>query len=447
MKKSPIEKLHTKIKNLLNDSNIEHNENKIIIENCVIFEYDNKEIKYSYWRYYPNKIEFLVKVSYKVIINIENGNLDILNSNIINPPNDAKKIIDVFNNLTDIEFENLIIGESNNFIKGKTLALTKDFYEILCLILKEENKEKNVRIKNRIAPLVKENFGINLGIYNLDRDYSLIIKELLASGAFNQKDLMDLTDKLGHGNENNLVIEKQIKKQTQWLIDTLQEIIDQPKLTTEIAKDLGNKHFMYSKSSIKGPEHLMEKILTQYGKNTFFGAPVLINTKKYVISKKNISRSQFDILLINQQNDIDVIELKRPDTTLLNYDFGRNKFYASKDLSIAISQCERYISAILRDNDEEYLIDAKKIRDFINDLVSGIAEIDICRPSAIIIIGSYQSIVEDYNKLSDNEKSRISREEYSVNSWQAYKELKSAFKNIKIMTYSELIENARLRLA
>jgi hypothetical protein len=189
----------------------------------------------------------------------------------------------------------------------------------------------------------------------------------------------------------------------------------------------------------------MEMILTKYGKYTIFGVPVLLNTDKYVVHKKGLPRSQFDIILINHLSDIELVELKKPDTRVLDYDNSRNKFYASKELSVAVSQAERYVSAIYREHDEDYLINGKKIRDFLNEELGGSMNVEIVRPKALIVIGTYQSLVKDYEDLADKDKKKVSKEDYSTNYLQAYKELKDAYKNIHILTYSELIENARTR--
>src|SRR5690606_29889303 len=100
--------------------------------------------------------------------------------------------------------------------------------------------------------------------------------------------------------------------------------------------ELGKNYFGYYKKDISGPEHLMEKILAQYGQSTLFGVPALLNTDKYVQYDGELSRSQFDLILITHLGDIEVVELKRPDEYLLKCDFSRKKFYPTKDLSIAI---------------------------------------------------------------------------------------------------------------
>jgi hypothetical protein len=78
----------------------------------------------------------------------------------------------------------------------------------------------------------------------------------------------------------------------------------------------------------------------------FFGVPAMINTNKYVIHHGDLSRSQLDLILITHLGDIELVELKRSDEILMDFDFGRKKFYPTKTLAAAISQCERYITTI-----------------------------------------------------------------------------------------------------
>ena len=224
------------------------------------------------------------------------------------------------------------------------------------------------------------------------------------------------------------------------------DIIDEPHFTKTKAKNLGNSIFGFSKISISGPESLMEKILTKYGQNIIFGVQALLNTKKYVISSQGHSKSQFDLLLINTLSDIEIVELKRPDEVLLDYDASRGKFYPSKTLGMATAQSERYISALYKENDPDLKIEGKTIRDFIYSQIGGTVTLSICRPKALIVIGTIQKIVKPYSELPEKLKTKVTKVNYKKNAEDAYKEIKASFKNIDITTYTELVEGARLRL-
>lgn len=445
--KTAAEKLQTKIRNLLSVNNaIADRNGRIKVENKTLFSYNPAIIKYNKYRYYPTKIDSLVEEDFEVHFPLNNENLSLLGSNMANPPNGAKVVIDLFRKLGKPRLNKVIIGSSENSVDDYNLSVTKDFYETVLRINKEESKDKAIRFNNRIQPFLQSLFNISSNSQSIVRDYSLLLEEIIASGQVTQQDIIALTNRLDQGNSINVVIERQIIKQAEWLIEKIQEILDEGKINTIKAKELGNRHFGFPKTSITGPEHLMEKILTKYGKYTLFGVPVLLNTDKYVVHSGNLSRSQFDIILINHLSDIEVVELKRPDTTVLDYDENRGKFFASKDLSIAVSQAERYISAVYRDNDEDYKINNQKIKDFLNSQIGGAMTVEICRPKALIILGSYLTIAPDYNTLDPKTQKKVSNEAYNTNYLQAYKELKDAYKNIHILTYSELVENARTRL-
>ena len=78
--------------------------------------------------------------------------------------------------------------------------------------------------------------------------------------------------------------------------------------------------------------------------------------------------------------------------------------------------------------------------------LGGTMTVEIARPSALIVIGTYQSISSDYNLLSEKIRKKVSKENYEKNYWMAYKELKGAYKNINITSYSKLIESVRTRM-
>lgn len=445
-KKTPLEKLETKINNLVSDARFIKTARTVKFGEDKLFNYNKNAVKYGYKRCYISKIVPIASDDFKVTILLNEENLSLLSSNITNPPQIARTVLELFRKSLAKEFDTLLLGNSENKIVDKTVFITKELYNVIGEINKEEGKDRNVRFLNRTIPFLKTYFGVDPKTTQIDRDYTLLLKELIASGTVNQEDIISLTQKLDAGNNSDIIIKQQVHKQVEWLIESLQIIIDEPKLNRAKSKELGNKYFGFLKTEINGPEHLMEKILTKYGQYTIFGSPVLLNTDKYVVNKLGLPRSQFDIILINHLSDLEVVELKRPDIPILDYDEGRNKFFASKELSVAISQAERYISAVYRDNDEEYKIDNLKIREYLNREIGGSMTVEITRPSALIVIGSYQSIAAEYDFVSEKIKKKVTKENYEKNYWMAYKELKGAYKNINITSYSELIESARTRM-
>jgi hypothetical protein len=446
IKKTPIQKFETKVKNLLSDKKFKKISKQVNYGKNILFTYSELSINYGTTRCYTSKVDPIVEEDFKVTIILTNDNLSLLSSNITNPPQQTRTIMDLFRKSLNKPFDSIILGSTTNKISNKTIHITKQLYATISHINKEEGRDKAVRFMNRAIPFLQNNYGVTPKKVDVERDYSLLLQELIVSGTINQEDILALAGKLNVGNNSDFVIKQQVHKQVEWLIDSIQTIIDEPKLTQAKAKELGNKYFAFLKTEINGPEHLMEKILTKYGQYTIFGSPVLLNTDKYVVNKLGLPRSQFDIILINHLSDLEVVELKRPDIPILDYDEGRNKFFASKELSVAISQAERYISAVYKDNDDDYKISNLKIRDYLHQEIGGTMSIEITRPSALIVIGSYQSIAPDYDLLNEKLKKKVTKENYEKNYWMAYKELKGAYKNINITSYSELIESARTRM-
>lgn len=445
-KKSPLEKLKTKLNKLTSEPEIKEQNKKIKVRNKTLLEYSSRLIKYSKRRYYPSKIDDLVEEYFIVKIPLNHENLNLLGSNPINPPFGARKIIDLFRNVSTTLFDSITIGGTHNKIIGNSISITAELYNTILKIDKEEGKDKKARFTSRIAPFLKSDYNLTVSNTSVGRNYSLLLKEIIASGELTKADLIALSDKLDSGNTNQIIIEKQVKKQIKWLIETIEELLENTNLNATKAKEFGKEKFGYSKASISGPEHLIEKILSDYGQFTLFGVPALLNTDKYVLTSGSQSRSQFDLILITHLGDIEVVELKRTDEIVLDYDSSRGKFYPSKGLSIAVAQAERYITAVTKDNDEEYKIDGKKIREYINDQVGGTTFIETVRPTALILIGSWETLNKDYKKLTAETRKKVSAKDYNDNGLRAYREIKNSYRNLKILTYSEILEHARTRL-
>lgn len=444
-KKTVAEKLQTKLKIIDTYNQVSKVGNTFQINDEIFLNNSEDRLIYGNKRFFPNLTEPVKEDSYAVTILLNHYTLKYVNSNPINPPKGSKKVYDIFKNLSDFEIERVIIGADENSSIGGTISVTKEMYDQILGVDSEERQEKNVRVFNRMVPFLSTEFNINTENIEVDRNYNLLMQEIIASGEFTQADLINLTTHLEAGESSTVVIEKQVTKQTQWLVETIEEILEENRLNRIKAKNYGFEKFGYAKNSVNGPEHLMEKILTDYGQYSLFGVPALLNTNKYVIHD-GVSRSQFDLILINHLGDIELVELKRPDQYLFEFGDGRGKFFPAKDLAIAIAQLERYITAVYKDNDDEYLIDNKKIRTFINEKVGDVLYVESIRPKGLIIIGSWQKLCKPYAELTTVQKRKITEVHYNEDSRQAYKELKNSLKNISIMTYSELLENARTRL-
>lgn len=444
--RTPKEKLQTKINKLKQDSNIKIKRNRYYVDDVLLLTVLKDQLIYSSFRYKPNNIEKVSEVRNldTVRIYINHETLDILNINILNPPNNINKIYNIFKEVDKLAIRNIIICDYNK-IEDTNLYINLETYYNIVKIDNEESIEKSQKVFNRFLPFLRSEFNLSASNVLSNRDYSLLLKEIIASGEIDQQDLINLSNNLNEGNSNQVVIERQINKQTKWLINTIEDILEVDSISVAKAKEIGNNLFGFLKTSITGAEHLMEKILTEYGQYCLFGVPALINTNKYVI-RKGRSRSQFDIILINHLGDVEVVELKRSDKHLFKYGGGRGKFYPSEDLAIAIAQTERYITNFHKENDPYYKIEGKSLNDFLKEKISNTLYIETIRPKGLIIMGSWKKLCPDYESLDIKIRTRIKKQDYISDSIQAYKELTNSLKNITILTYSELLENARTRL-
>ena len=443
--KTVAEKLQTKLLKLKTEGHLNVTAKQVRIGNRVLFRYSSKEIHYTKLRYFPSMKDDVVEEDFTVHILLDHRTLNVIAGQMQNPPRGADRVIGMIR-YTEPGIDSLVIGGSENKVENNEAFVTYELYTTLTAINREEGRDKVVRVRNRVAPFLKDKLGLETAELATERDYSLLIEEIIASKKFTQDDAAKLAGELGGGELNEVVIKKQINKQAEWLLESIQTIVDEPNLTKAKSQELGYDLLKFSKTAISGPEKLMEKILTEYGQNIIFGVPALLNVGGFVSSSAGLPRSQFDLLLVNNLSDIEIIELKRPDEVLLEFDDDRSKFYMSKSLGTAAAQSERYISAIYRENDEELKIQGKSIRGYLQSQLEGTITLSICRPKALIVIGVIQRIAKRYEELPTKVKSKVTKSSYEKNLDYAYKELKSTFKNIDITTYSELIQSARLRL-
>lgn len=445
-KKTPYEKLETKLSSILVENpDLKKSGKNIKYGRDILLSYSNSQITYSKKRYYKTAEEKIGVLDYKIVILLNDETINLISRTSIKPPQFIQYLIKLFRGITTDSIDQITIGSISNGINQNNLNLTFNLYNTLQRISNEERLDESIRFKSRAAVFVEEAFALKIPVGQHKIDWNARLQEIIASGNLTQQDFIALTQKLDAGDTTKIIIEKQVNKQVEWLLKKMEDILDEENLTKIKAQELGLSIFNYPKTSVTGAEHLMEKILTDYGKNTLFGVPALVNTNKYVL-RDGHPRVQFDILLINNFGEVEVIELKKPNTIVLDFDDKRNKFYPSVELSKAIAQTERYLSSIIKDNDDELKIDNQKIRDFLNNQLGGNIHVETLRPRGVIIIGSSKTICLAYEMLPDDLKSKFTRDAYNLNSERAYREIKDSLRNIDIITYSELLESARLRL-
>lgn len=144
------------------------------------------------------------------------------------------------------------------------------------------------------------------------------------------------------------------------------------------------------------------------------------NTYGEVLEKESVAlEGKFpDFILIDPYNYLDIYEIKRPDTRLLDYDKSRKNYFWHKELAKAISQVENYIHQVQRNSDA-----------LINDIRRKKSlDINIVRPRGYIIAGRRGQI----NSTTMDNHFRI---------------LNESLKNVDIILYDDLLDGLKTFIA
>lgn len=153
---------------------------------------------------------------------------------------------------------------------------------------------------------------------------------------------------------------------------------------------------------------------------SYFSKNILYFQSNYIqrLEKMNIvvAGTQFpDFAVITSDGYLDIIEIKKPGTSLLKEDTSRHNFYWSADMAKAISQVENYIDNIT------------KIGDSICTKLHNERGIDlkIIKPRGIVIAGK-SSDFSGKSKMADD-----------------FRRLNEGLKNVKIVPYDELSQGLK----
>lgn len=129
-----------------------------------------------------------------------------------------------------------------------------------------------------------------------------------------------------------------------------------------------------------------------------------------------------DFLAVDIYNNIDIIEIKHHRTRVFSKERGRDSYYPSHDLTKAIFQLNKYLD--LRSEN----IDFDKITD--EHTKSIIQNSKFYRPRGLLVISSMDHITSE--RTDDETSARLEKE---------IRKLKTAYSNIDVMLFDELIRN------
>lgn len=142
---------------------------------------------------------------------------------------------------------------------------------------------------------------------------------------------------------------------------------------------------------------------------------ILIIQQGYIaaVEKMNVTvgGTKFpDFALVTHDGYLDIMEIKKPNTSLVSHDVGRGNYYWSSEIAKAIIQTENYIENVQHNADA--------VRNFIRDEHK--IDLKVVRPRGIILAG-------DARKLSSGKQ----KDDFRL--------LSQATKNVTFVTYDELL--------
>jgi hypothetical protein len=182
---------------------------------------------------------------------------------------------------------------------------------------------------------------------------------------------------------------------------------------------LGAGQRVYLKKIIEEFEkRLKAKTQNENSWQVFLRQYILIfrNTYGEVLEKESVAlEGKFpDFILVDPYNYLDIYEIKRPDTPLLDYDKSRQNYFWHKELAKAISQVENYIHQAQRNSDA-----------LINDIKrkKGL-DINIVRPRGYIIAGRRDQIT-------------------SATMENHFRILNESLKNVDVILYDDLLDGLK----
>jgi hypothetical protein len=185
---------------------------------------------------------------------------------------------------------------------------------------------------------------------------------------------------------------------------------------------VGSVSLLNAATQIKTLKELAEELLNSIGESkseswwqTFIHKNILLIQQGYIksIEKMNIAvggTKYPDFLLVTHDSYLDIMEIKKPDTSLLKQDKSRDNYYLDTEISKAVIQIENYIEGITKTADA--------VRSYIKDHYDEL-ELKIVRPRGIILAGD-----------SSQFKSQKEKDDFRL--------LCQSMKNVTIVTYDEL---------
>ena len=256
------------------------------------------------------------------------------------------------------------------------------------------------------------------------------------TGAYKRGELADVLDKSG--------IDSNLSKLDKDKLDAFY-----PKYLKSTTSNLAtkNKLLALNKSKSKTQVIYLESILKEYVAKRRINPPesrwqeflkeyILLFNLNYtdIIEKANISvvkDKMPDFMLIDAYSYLDIFEIKKPTTPLMEFDDSRNNFYWSEEMAKAIAQTESYIYNVSKN--------APTIKDDL-ETYKGI-DVRVIKPRGYIIAGETDQLKKDYYKT------KIKKDKFSsvtnIQVQNGFRLLNESLRSVSVVFYDELISNLK----
>lgn len=171
--------------------------------------------------------------------------------------------------------------------------------------------------------------------------------------------------------------------------------------------------------TLKGLAHEFRTELTNHHAESwwqnYIQARILLMQQGYIrpIEKMNVAIGNTrypDFALVTHDNYLDILEIKKPDTSILKLDASRGNYHWDVEISRAIIQVENYLEHIANNADQ--------VRSFIKDNYD--LELKVVRPRGFILAGNSAEFV-----------AQKQRDDFRL--------LSHGLKNVTVITYDELL--------
>ena len=219
-------------------------------------------------------------------------------------------------------------------------------------------------------------------------------------------------DNLREGIKNDLTLED-VQKLGDFYIEASTKFVRKD-VKEKLLVDLQDKTKIIALESLMNEyNELLEEEPAESKWLKFFEKYITILDSRYItlLDKNNISvygTKKPDLILLDLYNFIDIYELKKTNTNLLDYDKSHKNYFWHKDIAKVISQAEKYVRKAVENS-------SALIREIKDDC--GV-EVEIIKPKAIVVAG-HSKYLNSKDKLND------------------FKLLRESLKNVTFILYDE----------